>query len=63
MILRIRDSNGNVQEIIALKGDSYRLTETDKQEVVDLVTAKLSTETWTFTLEGGSVVTKTVVLK
>jgi hypothetical protein len=71
MILRIRDSNGNIQEITAIKGDSYKLTEADKQEIAEMVSAVLSvqmaaleqTETWTFTMEDGSTVTKTVVLK
>ena len=62
MILRIRDSNGNIQEIIAIKGDSYKLTEADKQEIAEMVALE-QTETWTFTMEDGSTVTKTVVLK
>ena len=36
MILRIRDKEGNVQEILAIKGekgDTYTLTETDKAEI------------------------------
>lgn len=36
MILRIRDNEGNVQEILAIKGekgDTYTLTETDKAEI------------------------------
>ena len=69
MILRIRDSDGNVQEILVLKGekgengDAYILTAADKQEVAEIVLGRLKTETWTFTLENGSTVTKTVVLK
>jgi hypothetical protein len=71
-ILRIRDSYGNVQEILAIKGDKgdtgekgadYVLTEADKQEIATKVVGMVSTETWTFTLEDGSTVTKTVVLK
>jgi hypothetical protein len=77
-ILKIRDSDGTVQEILALKGDKgdngadgakgadgadYVLTEADKQEIATKVVGMVSTETWTFTLEDGSTVTKTVVLK
>ena len=66
MILRVRDSDGNVQEILAIRGEDgkdYVLTDADKQEIADMVIAGLSTDTWTFTLESGSTVTKTVVLK
>lgn len=37
MILRIRDADGNIQEIIAIKGDNYVLTEADKQEIAAIV--------------------------
>ncbi len=69
MILRIRDAEGNVQEILVIKGEKgengndYILTEADKQEIATKALGNLPTETWTFTLEDGSVVTKTVVLK
>lgn len=39
-ILKIRDSNGNIQEILAIKGDkgdSYVLTEADKMEIANMV--------------------------
>ena len=62
-ILKIRDAEGNVQEILTIKGEDYVLTEADKIEIATKVTEKLSTETWTFTLEDGSTVNKTVVLK
>lgn len=62
-ILKIRDAEGNVQEILAIKGSDYVLTEADKIEIATKVIEKLSTETWTFTLEDGSTVNKTVVLK
>jgi hypothetical protein len=62
-ILKIRDSDGNVQEIPVIKGEGYILTEADKQEIATMAVGKLSTENWTFTLENGSTVTKTVVLK
>jgi len=65
-ILKIKDAEGNVQEILALKGEKgedYVLTEADKQEVATKTIEKLPTETWTFTLEDGSAVNKTVVLK
>lgn len=66
MILRVRDAEGNVQEILVIKGDKgedYVLTNADKQEIAAKVVGNLSTETWTFTLEDGSTVNKTVVLK
>jgi hypothetical protein len=62
-ILKIRDANGTVQEILAIKGNDYVLTDADKQEIATKAIEKLSTETWTFTLENGSTVNKTVVLK
>lgn len=43
------------------KGTDY-FTEADKTEIVADVIASLTTETWTFTLEDGSTVTKKVVL-
>ena len=39
-ILRIRDADGNIQEIVAIKGekgDSYILTDEDKKEIADMV--------------------------
>ena len=74
-ILKIRDADGNVQEILAIKGENgkdgkdgidgknYVLTDADKQAIATKAIEKLSTETWTFTLENGSIVNKTVVLK
>lgn len=41
MILRIRDSDGNIQEIVAIKGEDYVLTEADKQEIAELVISML----------------------
>ena len=41
-ILKIRDKNGNVQEILAIKGDkgdAYNLTDDDKVEIANLVVA------------------------
>ena len=41
-ILKIRDSDGKVREILALKGDkgdNYVLTEADKQEIAAMVSA------------------------
>lgn len=40
-ILKIRDADGNIQEITAIKGESYVLTDEDKQEIADLVKASL----------------------
>ena len=62
-ILKIRDSSGNVQEVLFIKGEDYVLTDADKEEIAEDVIAGLSTEEWTFTLESGSTVKKTVVLK
>lgn len=36
-ILRIRDENGNIQEILGLKGNDYILTEDDKEEIANIV--------------------------
>ncbi len=41
-------------------GPAYTLTETDKDAIAAAVKASLTTETWTFTLEDGSTVTKAV---
>lgn len=41
-ILRIRDSNGNIHEILAIRGENgkdYVLTEADKQEIASMVAA------------------------
>lgn len=70
MILKIRDANGNVQEIVTIRGEdgkNYVLTEADKQEIARMAAAimsaqpaALTTEDWVFTLEDGSTVTKAV---
>lgn len=39
MILKIRDADGNVKEILAIKGEDYVLTDADKQEIANLVMA------------------------
>lgn len=71
-ILKIKDAEGNVQEVLVIKGEDgkdgndgkdYVLTDADKQEIATKAIEKLSTETWTFTLEDGSTVNKTVVLQ
>lgn len=44
MILKIRDANGNVQEIVTIRGEDgkdYVLTEADKQEIASMVAASL----------------------
>lgn len=44
MILRVRDADGNIQEIPAIKGEDgkdYVLTEADKQEIAEMVIDKL----------------------
>lgn len=65
-VLKVRDLEGNVHEILTIKGENgkdYVLTEADKQEIAAKVIEKLPTEVWTFTLEDGTTVNKTVVLK
>lgn len=48
-ILKIRDSNGNVQDILAFKGekgdkgDAYVLTEADKQEIAEMTAEIIQT--------------------
>lgn len=44
------------------QGDSYILTDADKANIAASVKESLSKETWTFTLEDGSTVTKAVLL-
>lgn len=42
MILKIRDGNGNVQEVLAIRGEDgkdYVLTEKDKQEIAAMISA------------------------
>lgn len=41
MILRVKDADGNIQEIIAIKGEDYVLTEADKQEIAEMVVGML----------------------
>ena len=44
MILRIRDKDGNVHEVLAIRGEDgkdYVLTEADKQEIAEMVLAML----------------------
>lgn len=36
-VLKIKDENGNVIEIPALKGEDYILTNEDKQEIAEIV--------------------------
>jgi hypothetical protein len=43
-----------------LKGDSYVLTDADKENIAAQAKASLTKENWTFTLEDGSTVTKAV---
>ena len=43
-ILKIRDANGNVQEIVAIRGEDgkdYVLTEADKREIAEMVAASV----------------------
>ena len=41
-ILRIRDADGNVQEILAIRGEDYVLTEADKQEIASIVASMVA---------------------
>lgn len=56
----------SVWSLLAAKGDTgatgpaYTLTDTDKATIASAVKASLTTESWTFTLEDGSAVTKAV---
>lgn len=56
----------SVWSLLAAKGDTgeqgpaYTLTDTDKTTIASAVKASLTTESWTFTLEDGSGVTKAV---
>lgn len=36
-ILKIRDSDGNIHEILAIKGNDYVLTDEDKQEIANMI--------------------------
>ena len=51
-----------MSERILIGNIAYTLSEKDKAELVAQVKNSLNKETWTFTLEDGSVVTKAVVL-
>lgn len=47
-ILKIRDAEGKVQEILAIKGSDgkdYILTDEDKQEIADIVAASFTAPT------------------
>jgi dihydrodipicolinate synthase/N-acetylneuraminate lyase len=47
MILRIRDADGNVQEILAIRGkdgEGYVLTEADKKEIAEMVRDMIQSE-------------------
>lgn len=47
MILRIRDSEGNVQEVLAIRGEDgkdYVLTEADKEEIAGMVREMMNSE-------------------
>ena len=45
------------------KGDSYILTDSDKEQIANEVQAALKTESWTFTLEDGSTITKKIPIE
>ena len=59
--------NVDVEDLQLLKGDTPvkgvdYFTEADKQEFINRVKESLNTETWSFTLEDGSVIEKKVLL-
>lgn len=41
-LLKIRDANGQVHEIASIKGNDYILTDADKREIAEMVTALMS---------------------
>lgn len=48
---------------VSIRGVAYTLTDSDKETIAAAVKASLTKETWTFTLEDGSTVTKAVCVK
>lgn len=36
-VLKFRDENGNIIEVLSIKGDTYTLTEADKTDIADIV--------------------------
>lgn len=59
--VELNAKNGNTGSPGA-KGDPYTLTNTDKASIAASVKNSFTTETWTFTLSDGSVITKQIVL-
>lgn len=74
-VMYIRDKDGNLVPVQTIKGEkgdagpqgpvgetgpAYTLTSADKSAIAAEVKASLTKENWTFTLEGGSTVTKAV---
>lgn len=54
-ILKIRDKDGNVQEVLVIKGEDgkdYVLTEQDKQEIAAIVSGEVCKPTLTVTKDG-----------
>jgi hypothetical protein len=43
-ILKIRDADGNVHEILAIKGEDYVLTDADKQEIAEIAAEIVKTD-------------------
>ena len=43
-VLKIRDAEGNVREILAIRGENYLLTEEDKQEIAAMAAEMIKTE-------------------
>jgi predicted DNA binding protein len=61
--LVINYTNGvvvNAGRVVGAKGDKYVLTTADKNELVSLLKNSLTTQTWKFTLEDGTIIQKEV---
>lgn len=52
-----------IQGIQGVQGNPYTLTDADRDAIAIAVRDSLTKETWTFTLEDGTTVTKKVVLE
>lgn len=62
-VLTVTSASGtSSSDLKGEKGDPYTLNDTDKNAIAAAVKASLPTETWTFTLEDGSTVTKAVYI-
>lgn len=53
---------GNVKGPAGPQGPQYTLTDEDRDTIADAVRASLTPDTWVFTMDDDSVVTKKVVI-